>query len=365
MDTSSVDIEVVPLCVSPVAHVPMDATYPVEGSVEDFRPVERAENEDKPPSNQPTANFRLKHATDPTKFKPVAVPGQTVNTPSKQSPKNAFQTFKKAYFDPLSKRMNTKKSNSTGASATGFQSSRSLDNEKVYDSEEGTPATVPSKSQSHLQLHKKLSKGLSAQLSSIFRGVATKRSKPVPKIEHSIDAEPISRMAGDEKTPSITFVEPNKYFIEWYKDLKEPLVFGDEQNAGMRHGLLVHKCENIVIHITKKLSKIEIDHCKKITVVLPSVISACDIQHSDSVTVKFEQRCPGLSIANCQSLSVYIPRDSMNDLEVASCGDGSANIMVPSLEDPTEYIEHPVPFQFVHHFKDDKLISRVSPLYTH
>eukprot|EP01055_Gregarina_sp_Pseudo9_P000985 Gregarina_sp_Pseudo_9__984@NODE_1632_length_1438_cov_68_210150_g1512_i0_p1_GENE_NODE_1632_length_1438_cov_68_210150_g1512_i0NODE_1632_length_1438_cov_68_210150_g1512_i0_p1_ORF_typecomplete_len266_score16_83CAP_C/PF08603_11/5_6e31TBCC/PF07986_12/6_6e03TBCC/PF07986_12/4_4e06DUF3222/PF11519_8/0_29_NODE_1632_length_1438_cov_68_210150_g1512_i0154951 len=263
-----------------------------------------------------------------------------------------------------------KPANSTG-STTGFQSSRSLDQERSTDPVDGTetPEAVPSTSQSHIYLHKKLSKGFSAQITSIFRGAGnnSKKSKSTPKLEAGTsDKETESKMGGQENnTPKISFTEPNRYFIEHYKDLKEPLLFGDEQNASMRHGVLISKCENVVINITKKVNKVEIDHCKNVTVHMPAVIAACDIQHSDSCTVVVAQRCPGLSICNCQSLSVYIPRDNMEGLEVASSGDGSANILVPTVEDPSEHTEFPVPFHFLHHFKGDKLVSEVSPLYTH
>eukprot|EP01055_Gregarina_sp_Pseudo9_P000984 Gregarina_sp_Pseudo_9__983@NODE_1632_length_1438_cov_68_210150_g1512_i0_p4_GENE_NODE_1632_length_1438_cov_68_210150_g1512_i0NODE_1632_length_1438_cov_68_210150_g1512_i0_p4_ORF_typecomplete_len104_score7_49Interferbind/PF09294_10/0_013_NODE_1632_length_1438_cov_68_210150_g1512_i09741285 len=65
-----VEVEVVPLGPTPLQHAPMDASFTEDHDKKD---------EDNPPSNQaphPTqaSSFRLKHATDPSKFKPVEVP---------------------------------------------------------------------------------------------------------------------------------------------------------------------------------------------------------------------------------------------------------------------------------------------------
>ncbi|EZG44379.1 adenylyl cyclase-associated protein [Gregarina niphandrodes] len=165
---------------------------------------------------------------------------------------------------------------------------------------------------------------------------------------------------------SITFKEPNRYFIENVKD--EEVVLGGENGEhqlAMRHAVMISKCHNAVIHLKGKCNKVELDHCTKVTVIVPAVVSSVDMQKSASCEIHVEQRCPGISIDDCNSMSIYVPRDSMEFIEVASSGGGSANLFVPTEEDPTEFKEYPIPFQFVHKFKGSKLVSEVSPLYTH
>lgn len=362
---STVEVEVVPLGLSPVKVAPIDASFSEERDKRD---------EDIPPSNQATPHsFRVKHAGDPTKFKPVEVPPET---PNKQSPKNAFQTFKKN-FDAFSRKISLKKqpANPSGSTtaAGGFHSSRSLDHDKSGDLEEtsdtGGGVPPPTTSQSHIYLHKKISKGFSAQLTSIFKGAGVGASSKKPKSDVKTDKAITSDKDDDTMAPKteavvqegkITFQEPNRYFVDGYKNWHEPI---EVDNAKMKDGILITRCENVTIKLPNKVTKIELAKCKQVNLFCPAVISSCDIQHTDSCVIEFTQRCPGLAISNSQSLKVYIPRDSMEGLEIASSGDGTANIMVPDKDDPSEYKEVPVPFQFVHHFKGEKLVSEVSPLY--
>lgn len=177
-------------------------------------------------------------------------------------------------------------------------------------------------------------------------------------------------MTSDENSHSqqpksmITFKEPNRYFIENVED--QEVVLGEgEHELHMRHAVMITKCKNAVIRLKGKCNKIEIDNCSKVGVEVTSVISSIDMQKSSSCDVHVSQRCPGLSIDDCTSMNIYIPRDCMEDLSVATSGGGSATLLIPTAEDPTEFKEYPIPFQFVHSFKDEKLVSEVSPLYTH
>eukprot|EP01056_Protomagalhaensia_sp_Gyna25_P001668 Protomagalhaensia_sp_Gyna_25__1667@NODE_1869_length_1461_cov_44_116737_g1537_i0_p1_GENE_NODE_1869_length_1461_cov_44_116737_g1537_i0NODE_1869_length_1461_cov_44_116737_g1537_i0_p1_ORF_typecomplete_len382_score53_41CAP_C/PF08603_11/7_1e34TBCC/PF07986_12/1_4e06_NODE_1869_length_1461_cov_44_116737_g1537_i01211266 len=379
---SSAEVEVVPLGASPeypektVTGETPSGEYSSRSPRDDFSTIpfnDKRENENYPhPQPHAASAFRLKHAGDPQKFKPVELPA----SPVKSAPKGAFHSLRKSYFDAFS--WKPKKS-------THLKGSRSLSQDLTKDIggaatgtdvSDDTPAIVGT-SQSHAGLVKRtsrgLSKGISAQFASLFKGATSGMKRPKtskPSDEITTDQTPPqptskSNMAPLDRPPKTTYLEPNRYFIENYKHLETPFLFGDEENVGMRHGILIGNCENATIHITKKVNKVELDRCKRVTLIIPAVISAIDIQQSDSCTIHILQRLPGLSISNCQSLSVYIPRENMEDLEIASHGDGSANIMVPSEEDPTDLVEHPVPFQFVHHFKGGKLVSQVSPLYTH
>eukprot|EP01053_Blabericola_migrator_P007531 Blabericola_migrator_1__7530@NODE_3848_length_1468_cov_203_843683_g2387_i0_p1_GENE_NODE_3848_length_1468_cov_203_843683_g2387_i0NODE_3848_length_1468_cov_203_843683_g2387_i0_p1_ORF_typecomplete_len364_score62_40CAP_C/PF08603_11/1_2e35TBCC/PF07986_12/6_4e07_NODE_3848_length_1468_cov_203_843683_g2387_i02441335 len=361
----AIDVEVVPLNESPdkgpiIKHI--DAGASSGGSNPSSTRGTGVTEENSSPARAPVPNgpsaFRLKHAGDPQKFKPVEVP------PAHKTlgPKGAFQTLKKSYLDTFAKK--PKKS-----SHPELHSSRSLDHDVKKTAVEDPE---PSTSLSHASFQKKVSKGFSAQFAQIFKGATARgKSKTPTNSTESVtkstkSTKPTSTMAArTEKQPKITYSEPNRYFIENYKEVTEPIIFGDNEDLGMRHGVLISNCENVHIRITKKVNKVELDHCKKIVVSVPSVISACDIQHSNSCSLHIEQRCPGFAISNCQSLQLYLPRDNMEHVEIASSGDGSANVMLPTVEDPSEFEEHPIPFQFVHHFKNGKLVSEVSPLYTH
>lgn len=53
-------------------------------------------------------------------------------------------------------------------------------------------------------------------------------------------------------------------------------------------------------------------------------------------------------LSNSLPIQIYVPRDSVDFMEIATSGGGSATLLVAKKDDPADYDEIAVPFQFVH-----------------
>lgn len=170
--------------------------------------------------------------------------------------------------------------------------------------------------------------------------------------------------AGKERK-ALFRLEPNNrdWTIEGYvNSLPEPIKIEDtkwNQNVHIRDN------KNITVHVSKKVNNITLENCHHVTVVADSVISSVEMIRSRKCQLQILGNASAVTLDNCQEIEIYASFQSRG-LQITSSQIADVNFHCPESEDqPDEWVELPVPAQFVHSLapSSNTLLTKVSDLY--
>ncbi|KAG0225282.1 hypothetical protein BGW42_004571 [Actinomortierella wolfii] len=155
------------------------------------------------------------------------------------------------------------------------------------------------------------------------------------------------------KKPPKLALEGNKWVVENFENDHNVVL----ENVAINHTVYIYGCKNSTIQIKGKVNTISIDSCTKTGVCMDSLISSLDMVNSKSLQVQVLGKTPTIALDKIDSCLVYLSKECM-DVEVLTSKCSSINILTPdSKEIEGDFVERPVPEQFLTKFVDGKMVT--------
>lgn len=128
----------------------------------------------------------------------------------------------------------------------------------------------------------------------------------------------------------------------------------DECNS--KQSVYIFGCKDSVVQVQGKVNNISIDKCTKTGVVFMDVVAACEIVNCNGVEVQCQGTVPTVSVDNTAGCHIYLSRSSMG-ASITTAKSSEVNILVPDVIDNSDMLEHALPEQFIHKFKDGQFVT--------
>ena len=125
------------------------------------------------------------------------------------------------------------------------------------------------------------------------------------------------------------------------------------EDCDAKQSVYLYGCKNSVLQIQDKVNNITIDNCKKMGVVFKDVVAACEIVNSNGVEVQCQGSAPTISVDNTSGCQIYLSKDSL-ETSISSAKSSEINVLVPNVESDGDWVEHSLPQQYIHIFKDGR-----------
>lgn len=118
----------------------------------------------------------------------------------------------------------------------------------------------------------------------------------------------------------------------------------------------IYGCKNSVLQIQGKVNNITVDKCTKMGVVFKDVVAAFEIVNCSGVEVQCQGSAPTISVDNTSGCQLYLGKDSLG-ASITTAKSSEINVMVPGSDPNGDWVEHPLPQQYIHTYKDDQFIT--------
>lgn len=123
-----------------------------------------------------------------------------------------------------------------------------------------------------------------------------------------------------------------------------------------KQSVYVYGCRDSVLQVKGKVNNITIDKCNKMGVLFKDVVAACEIVNCNGVEVQCEGSAPTISIDNTGGCQLYLSKESLES-SITTAKSSEINVMVPGAVPEIDWIEHALPQQYIHAFKDGQFIT--------
>ncbi|KAK7283499.1 hypothetical protein RIF29_13052 [Crotalaria pallida] len=129
---------------------------------------------------------------------------------------------------------------------------------------------------------------------------------------------------------------------------KKDLVIED---CDAKQSVYVYGCKDSVLQIQGKVNNITIDKCTKMGVVFTDVVAAFEIVNCNGVEVQCQGSAPTISVDNTSGCQLYLSKDSL-EASISTAKSSEINVLVPGVGPDDDWVEHSLPQQYFHVFKD-------------
>lgn len=194
---------------------------------------------------------------------------------------------------------------------------------------------------------------------------SSEETKPAAPVSKEIKSAPMSKsIAEKKKTPVFELLPNNRDWVVEYYDgaLAEPIKIAEPK---MTHNVCVRDNKDINVIVEKKINNLTMENCKNVNVVVNSVISSVELIRCQKCKIQILGTCSSANIDNSAGINIYASLESKY-MQITTAQIQEANLHVPeSAENPDNWLEIPIPCQFVHSLPSDsnQLNTRVSDLY--
>jgi len=130
--------------------------------------------------------------------------------------------------------------------------------------------------------------------------------------------------------------------------------------ANQKQAVYICNSENSVFTLGGKAKTVTIDNCKKCSVVVDDLISAVELVNSQRIQVQTQGKVPSIAVDKCDGVQIFLS-DASIECNIVTSKSSEMNV---SIKDGDEWVEQPIPEQFVSKFVGKKLKTEVSDLYS-
>ncbi|RLN19157.1 cyclase-associated protein 1-like [Panicum miliaceum] len=123
-----------------------------------------------------------------------------------------------------------------------------------------------------------------------------------------------------------------------------------------RQSIYVYGCKDSVLQVNGKVNNITVDKCTKFGIVFKDVVAAFEVVNCNGVEVQCQGTAPTISIDNASGCQLYLSKDSLG-ASITSAKSSEINVMVPSGATDGDWVEHALPQQYIHSFKDGQFVT--------
>ncbi|CAL9065092.1 cyclase-associated protein 1-like [Musa acuminata AAA Group] len=134
---------------------------------------------------------------------------------------------------------------------------------------------------------------------------------------------------------------------------KKNLVIDD---CDSKQTVYAYGCKDSVLQVKGKVNNITVDKCTKMGIVFMDVVAACEIVNCNGVEVQCQGSAPTISVDNTSGCQLYLSKDSLG-ASITTAKSSEINVMVPGAGPESDWVEHALPQQFVHTFKNSQFTT--------
>ncbi|CAA6667439.1 unnamed protein product [Spirodela intermedia] len=123
-----------------------------------------------------------------------------------------------------------------------------------------------------------------------------------------------------------------------------------------KQSVYVYGCRDSVLHVKGKVNNITVDKCTKMGIVFTDVVAACEVVNCSGVEVQCQGSAPTISVDNSAGCQLYLGKEALG-ASITTAKSSEVNVMVPGASSEDDWVEHSLPQQFVHAFKDGQFTT--------
>ena len=131
--------------------------------------------------------------------------------------------------------------------------------------------------------------------------------------------------------------------------------------TSINENVYIYNCKNATIFVDSKCKGITIDKCTRCNVVAEKLITTCEFIGSKNCKFQIKHVVPTVSFDKSDDCTLILSQESLG-VQIISSKSAECNVMWPK-EDSDDWVEQPIPSQFYHSIKGDKIETVVSDLY--
>nr|CAD1832857.1 unnamed protein product [Ananas comosus var. bracteatus] len=125
------------------------------------------------------------------------------------------------------------------------------------------------------------------------------------------------------------------------------------EDCDSKQSVYVYGCKDSVLQVKGKVNNITVDKCTKNR---NSFHAACEIVNCNGVEVQCQGTAPTISIDNTSGCQLYLSKDSLG-ASITTAKSSEINVMVPSGGPDGDWVEHALPQQYIHSYKDGQFTT--------
>ncbi|KAL5562973.1 hypothetical protein UlMin_032720 [Ulmus minor] len=120
-----------------------------------------------------------------------------------------------------------------------------------------------------------------------------------------------------------------------------------------KQSVYIFGCKDSVLQVQGKVNNITVDKCTKMGVVFTDVVAAFEIVNCNGVEVQCQGSAPTISVDNTAGCQLYLSKDALAT-SITTAKSSEINVLVPGSQPDGDWVEHALPQQYVHLFKDGR-----------
>ncbi|KAJ3697672.1 hypothetical protein LUZ61_001377 [Rhynchospora tenuis] len=134
---------------------------------------------------------------------------------------------------------------------------------------------------------------------------------------------------------------------------KKELVIDD---CDSKQSVYVYGCKDSVLQVKGKVNNITLDKCTKTGILFTDVVAAFEIVNCNGVEVQCQGSAPTIAIDNTSGCQLYLGKDALG-ASITTAKSSEVNILVLGSEPHGDWVQHSLPEQFLHTFKDGQFVT--------
>ncbi|KAL4280235.1 hypothetical protein GQ457_03G002770 [Hibiscus cannabinus] len=174
----------------------------------------------------------------------------------------------------------------------------------------------------------------------------TDRSGVVTTIEKKPRSSPATT-APKVGQPKLELQMGRKWAVENQIGVKNLVI--DDCDA--KQSVYVFGCKDSVLQIHGKVNNITLDKCSKMGVVFKDVVAAFEMVNCNVVEAQCQGIAPTISVDNTSGAQLYLSKDSLQ-ASITTAKSIDINVLVPGADSNSDWVEHPLPQQYIHVYKN-------------
>ncbi|KAK1293411.1 hypothetical protein QJS10_CPB17g02178 [Acorus calamus] len=123
-----------------------------------------------------------------------------------------------------------------------------------------------------------------------------------------------------------------------------------------KQSVYVFGCKDSVLQVQGKVNNITVDKCTKMGIVFTDVVAACEIVNCNGVEVQCQGSAPTISVDNTGGCQLYLSKDSLQ-ASITTAKSSEINVLIPGGSADGDWVEHALPQQFIHTYKDGQFVT--------
>ncbi|XP_010548053.1 PREDICTED: cyclase-associated protein 1 [Tarenaya hassleriana] len=222
----------------------------------------------------------------------------------------------------------------------------------LFSSESSKPSSSSNEKQGMSAVFQQISSGgVTSGLRKVTDDMKTKNRADRSGVVGVAEKESRTRSPAFSKTgpPKLELQMGRKWAVENQIGKKDLVI--DECDA--RQSVYVFGCKDSVLQIQGKVNNITIDKCTKMGIVFTDVVAAFEIVNCNNVEVQCQGSAPTISVDNTTGCQLYLGKDALG-AAITTAKSSEINVMVPGAVPDGDWVEHALPQQYNHVFKEGR-----------